>query len=152
MKKVLLISILLIVFSCRKNKPQPGLYLATFNGTYLNSNNQETEFNRAIETYIVDVNKTEIKFAYTTQSNVSSTLTKDKKSVYGVFNFFYANPPLGENIKPSKEIQVKGSWSKTGHKKYSITGSYTHDLEIVDVNNQTVESYIVNGKFEIKSK
>lgn len=144
-----LITAISILAGCTKNKPKVGEYEAWFYGSYI-KNGQTYTYDRNQKVSIVDVNENSISLSIYNNGYVSSILDKKDKIVSGIFNTLGGTPTGGPSY-PSQEINITGSWEKHSG-KYSISGFHQWIYTDIDAQNQTINEYIVSGKFEIKSK
>lgn len=149
MKTYLSILILLIIFimGCKKDKPESGSYIGVFNGTYT-QNNVEEEQQRYVDLELTKSTKDYIEFKESKSSSNYFKISKDKYDVNGIIDVSEINgATIAYVFGP---ITIDGKWSKNDN-GYLIDGSFSYEYKIVDSNNQTTETFIVSGKFEIKS-
>lgn len=144
-----LVTAIAMFAGCTKNKPKIGDYKAWFYGSYT-KNGQTYTYDRYRELSIIDVNDAEIKIAPCATCEANTILQKDKKTVSGIIIIPGAGGTGGPSY-PSQEINITGTWEKQKG-KYSISGFHQWIYTEVDVQNQTINEYIVSGEFEVKSK
>ena len=147
MRLTLIISLLLVFFSCKKEKPPTGLYIATLDGSFLINNTTHID-NREFDLEITESTKDSIVISILTQRN--STLLKEKKQVSGTLNTYEVNGLTTAHI--IGDVTLNGEWEKINKNKYIITGEYTSYYEIVDGVTMTSDVYPIEGSIEIKPK
>lgn len=148
MKKLYLLLSALIFLSCTKNNPKPGDYTGMFWGTF-EKNGQTMDIVRSDLFKIVESNKTEIKISTGQTGYISSVLNKNKYTISGAL----VSPTDGSATGPFfplDTIQIDGTWDKKDG-KFIIQGTHSYSIKEYDVQNQTVNYYVVNGTFEIRS-
>jgi hypothetical protein len=117
---LLFLSILLV--SCSKNAPKPGVYQMTFTGTY------EMTGETSLETGIATISETTKDYFIIGNSKIH----KCGKKIKGKLVTLLPNLPL---------IEIEGTWEKKKG-KYYLTGTYRATYITV---------LYINGTFEIKS-
>ena len=148
MKTYLSILILItFIMGCTKDKPESGSYIGVFNGTYT-QNNVEEEQQRYVDLELIKSTKDYIEFRESKSSSNYFKITKCKYDVNGIIDVSEINgATIAYVFGP---ITIDGKWSKNDN-GYLIVGNFSYEYKIVDSNNQTTESFVVSGGFEIIS-
>lgn len=157
MKKItinsFIILIIAIVVSCKKDKPPIGMYIGSFNGSYLEGDSIIYQ-DRQEYLFIIESFKESITMALG-PSGKRFTLVKGKnKSIYGVIDITHRSG--GGPVYGLHPINIDGHWEKSGS-TYYIKGDFSYIYRIIhdgpdDPWPVIVDNYTVNGDFEIRSE
>lgn len=148
MRRILLFSTILLLMACSKNKPRPGIYIGTFEGTYTNAGTT-ANLKRVEELYIDQSNMEGIIISSCTHCLNKTTLDRKGKTITGILDVYQS-----EGIDPeyvSDPITIDGKVAKVDG-LYRISGTYEYDYHIVSPSDGTDIIKKVTGNFTIIKK
>ncbi len=143
--------ICILLISCTKEHiPLPGIYKATFDGSYT-KNDTVYKLVREQPIFIISATENQINFSHSftgyEQGTVSSSLTKyDKNKVNGVLFLPYDH---GGGSYMSNDIEVEGKIEKISKNNYVITGTHTYIYTEIIPENQLILKHNVMGEYKI---
>lgn len=134
--------------ACSKNKPRPGLYIGTFEGTYENAGSLEN-LKRVEDLFIDQSNIEGIIISSCTLCENKTTLNRKGKTITGTIDVYQST-----GIDPrydSDPITIDGTVVKVDG-VYRITGTFEYDYHIISPSDGTDIIKQVTGDFTIIKK
>jgi hypothetical protein len=140
----LVVTILLILTSCAKDKPPVGDYIGTFKGNYTRDS-VNIDYTQVYILQINESNKTSLTLQY--QYHISE-LTKDNHNISGTLDFIEIRGGSEGHIWGP--IEVHGSWKKE-KSNYTISGNFSRLYTILSALDSTKFEFPIKGTFKIES-